>query len=194
VATPGRNLVDRIPGSLWRLAILCAFIIAIGMIRPRLTPERAGWVLLGCGIVTILALLAFAVSTWRVAHRLPLVGGSLAAFEAIRVSLRRLGLPLIALSFFLFWTFVYLGLWWFRASDDLESAFIGLDPLPRFADFFYYAVMTALTSPPEGITPVSRGAKSATMIEILTGLALLTTYLASLFEWRRGSPPPAKDS
>jgi hypothetical protein len=45
--------------------------------------------------------------------------------------------------------------------------------------------MTAFTSPPEGIAPLSRGARSATMIEIVTGIALLTTYLASLFEYRR---------
>jgi hypothetical protein len=50
--------------------------------------------------------------------------------------------------------------------------------------------MTAFTSPPEGIAPLSRGARSATMIEIMTGLALLTTYLSTLFEWRRGQQAP----
>jgi hypothetical protein len=184
VSAWGRELIDRIPGSLFRLFILCAFIVAIGMIRPRLTSERAGWVLVGCGIVTALALTAFVLSTARVAHRLPMVAGGVAAFTAVRVSLRRVGLPLLALAFFLFWTFVYLGLWWFRP----DGTFSGLAEMPRFADFFYYAVMTALTSPPEDIVAVSRGARSATMIEILTGLALLTTYLSALFEWRRGGP------
>ena len=68
---------------------------------------------------------------------------------------------------------------------------------PLFADFFYYAVMVALTSPPEGIVPLSRGTRSATMIEILTGLALLTTYVSSLVQLRRregvGRPPAAVD-
>jgi hypothetical protein len=186
VATFLRTFVDRLPSSLLRLGILCAFIVAIGMIRPRLTPERAGWVLVGCGIVTILALGAFLLSTWRSAHRLPMVSGSLRAFEAIRISFRRTGLPLLALAFFLFWTFVYLGLWWFRP----DGTFSGLEDEPRFSDFFYYAVMTAFTSPPEGIAPLSRGARSATMIEIMTGLALLTTYLSTLFEWRRGQQAP----
>ena len=186
MVAPARQLADRIPASLWRLAILCGFIVAVGMIRTRLTETRAGWLLLGCGVVTIVALLAFALTTWRVAHRLPMVGGSLAAFDAVRVSLRRIGLPMVALAFFLFWTFVYLGLWWYRAGDPNEAAFTGLDEAPRFSDFFYYAVMTAFASPPTDIAAVSRGARSATMIEILTGLALLTTYLSGLFEWRRG--------
>lgn len=181
-----RRLGDRLPSSLLRLGILCGFIVGIGMIRPRLTPERAGWVLVGCGIVTLLAFAAFLLSTWRVAHRLPMVAGSLRAFEAVRVSFRRTGLPLLALAFFLFWTFVYLGLWWFRPDGTLG----GLDTEPRFSDFFYYAVMTAFTSPPEGIAPLSRGARSATMIEIMTGLALLTTYISTLFEWRRGQQAP----
>jgi hypothetical protein len=183
-----RALVDRIPGTLLRLGILCGFIVAIGMIRPRLTPERAGWVLVGCGIVTAVAAAAFLLSTWRVAHRLPMVSGSLRAFEAVRLSLRKTGLPLLALAFFLFWTFVYLGLWWFRP----DGTFSGIQKMPRFSEFFYYAVMTAFTSPPEGIAPLSRGARSATMIEIMTGLALLTTYVSTLFEWHRGqqAPPP----
>jgi len=97
VATFLRTLADRLPGSLVRLGILCAFIVAIGMIRPRLTPERAGWVLLACGLVTLLALAAFLLSTWRVAHRLPMVAGSRRAFDAVRVLFRRTGLPLLAL-------------------------------------------------------------------------------------------------
>ncbi len=187
MATATRELFARIPRSLLRLGILCGFIVAIGMIRPRLTPERAGWVLLGCGIVTLVAAAAFLLSTWRVAHRLPMVAGPLRAVEAVRVSLRRTGLPLLALAFFLFWTFVYLGLWWFRP----DGTFSGIDAMPRFSDFFYYAVMTAFTSPPEGIAPLSRGARSATMIEIMTGLALLTTYLSTLFEWRRDRQAPS---
>jgi hypothetical protein len=183
VATALRTFVDRLPSSLLRLGILCGFIIAIGMIRPRLTPERAGWVLVGCGVVTILAFAAFLLSTWRAAHRLPMVAGSLRAIEAIRLSLRRTGLPLLALALFLFWTFVYLGLWWYRP----EGTFTGLPASPRFADFFYYAVTTAFLAPPQDIVATSRGARSATMIEMLTGFALLAAYLTSLLDWRPGS-------
>jgi hypothetical protein len=69
-----------------------------------------------------------------------------------------------------------------------EEAFNGLGPgEPRFADFFYYAVSTAFTSPPEGIAAGSRGARAATLIELLTAVALLTTYVSSFVDWRPGA-------
>ena len=99
--------------------------------------------------------------------------------------LRRTGLPILGLSFFLVWTFVYLGLWWFRP----EGSFTGLGAHPGFADFFYYAVSTAFVSPPGDILAQSRGARSATMIEMMTALALLTAYLSSLVDWPAAPDP-----
>ena len=177
------TLRQRLPSSVARLGLLCLCIVAIGMIRPRLSEEAAGWLLLACGLVTIGAVVAFFFATRRIASHLPLMAGSFRIVDAILELVRRTGLPLLALAVFLFWTFVYLGLWWFRPDDSFVG--IGDAESPRFSDFFYYAVMVALTSPPEGIVPISRGARSATMIEILTGLALLTTYVSSLFELRR---------
>lgn len=171
----------RLPAGALRLAVLCLCVVAIGMIRPRLTSETAGWLVLSCGLLTAGAAAAFLAATRRAAARLPLVRGSLRAVEAVLLVVRRTGLPLLGLAFFLFWTFVYLALWWYAPQES----FAGLPERPRFADFFYYAVMTALTSPPEDIVAASRGARSATMIEILTGIALLTTYLSSLLEARR---------
>ncbi|MCC6224747.1 MAG: hypothetical protein IT201_14785 [Thermoleophilia bacterium] len=185
----------RVPAGVWRLVLLCLAIVAIGMIRPRLTPGGAGWLVLGCGLVTLAGAAGFYVATRRVAAGLPLVAGSVRAAQAVLVLVRRTGLPFLGLAFFLVWTFVYLALWWYRP----EETFAGLADSPRFADFFYYAVMTALTSPPEDIVPLSRGARSATMIEILTGIALLTTYLTSLLEARRArareeaTPPVGPD-
>jgi hypothetical protein len=172
-----------VPGGVLRLALLCVFIVLVGMIRPRISQDAAVWLLVGAGLLTVAAAVAFYVATRRVASHLPLMAGSFRIVDAILVLVRRTGLPLLALAFFLFWTFVYLGIWRFQT----ERAFEGLGDTgdPRFADFFYYAVMTAFTSPPEGIAPLSRGARSATMIEIVTGLALLTTYLSSLFQYRR---------
>ncbi len=182
----------RVHAGAVRLGLLCLAIVAIGMIRPRLTQGSAGWLLLACGLVTVAGAAGFSVATRHVAARLPLVSGSLRAAQAVLVLVRRTGLPFLGLAFFLVWTFVYLGLWWYHP----EEAFAGLADRPRFADFFYYAVMTALTSPPEDIVATSRGARSATMIEILTGIALLTTYLTSLLEARRArareeAKPPA---
>jgi hypothetical protein len=183
-------LASRLPGGLVRLTILCLFIVLIGMIPQRLSQDAAGWLLLVAALLVVGGAVAFFVATRRVASHLPLMAGSIRIVEAVLVVVRKTGLPLLALAFFLVWTFVYVGLWWFR-----EESFEGIGGLedPRFADFFYYAVMTALTSPPEGIVPLSRGARSATMIEILTGLALLTTYVSTFFPWRR-EPAPEPES
>ncbi|MFN8187429.1 MAG: hypothetical protein U0R69_10160 [Gaiellales bacterium] len=181
-----RRLVSqlgRVPHNVRGLAFLCLFVVAIGMIRPRLTESQAGWLLVGFGIATVAGGVAFLVATRRASAHLPLVAGSRRAVDAVFVVVRRTGLPLLALAFFLLWTFVYVGLWWYRPAESFEG--IGDIEDPLFADFFYYAVMVALTSPPEGIVPLSRGARSATMIEILTGLALITTYVSSLVQLRR---------
>jgi hypothetical protein len=178
-------LPSRFPIGLVRLLVLCLFIVAMGMIRPRLDRGDAGWVLLVCGLVTLAALLAFAGATWRVAGHLPVMSTSWRLVDAVRLLFRRTGLPLLGLAFFLFWTFVYLGLWWYHP----EETFTGLSERPRFADFFYYAVTAALTSPPEDIVAASRGARSATMIEMLTGIALLGAYLSSFVQLRRDARP-----
>ena len=177
------SAAGRLPGGVLRLALLCLFIVLVGMIRPRISQEAAVWLLVAAGLLTVAGAAAFYVATRQVASHLPLMAGSFRVVDAILVLVRRTGLPLLALAFFLFWTFVYLGIWRFQS----EQAFVGLGDSgdPRFADFFYYAVMTAFTSPPEGIAPLSRGARSATMIEVVTGLALLTTYVSSLVEYRR---------
>jgi hypothetical protein len=166
-----------------RLAVLCGFIVAVGMIRARLSPDSAGIVLLVGGALVLTTAAALFVTTRRLAARVPLFDRSQRIADALLVLLRRTGLPILGLAFFLFWTFVYLGLWWFRP----DGSFAGLEPSPRFADFFYYAVSTAFVSPPGDITASSRGARSATMIEMMTAFALLTAYLSSLVDWR--APP-----
>lgn len=180
----------RIGAGLVKLAILCGFIVALGMIRPRLDPDSAGLIVLVCGIVTLLGALGFVAATRRTFAGLPVVGEGTRVASAVLVVLRRTGLPFLGLAFFLFWTFVYLGLWWFNP----ESSFTGLDANPRFADFFYYSVTTAFISPPGDIAATSRGARSATMIEMLTGFALLTAYLSSFVDLaRRRQAPAASD-
>jgi hypothetical protein len=162
-----------------RLGVLSFFVVLVGMVRPRLTDGAAGvLVLVALGLVVTGALL-FLGSTRRLAERLHLHGVT----TPVLVQVRRTGLPLLGLAFFLFWTMVYVGLWWFHP----ESSFTGLDRHPRFADFFYYAVSTAFISPPGDIFAHSRGARSATMIEMLTAFALLTTYLSSFVDWQRAA-------
>jgi len=168
-----------------RLGLLSLFVVLVEMLRPRLTPERATWlVIIGAAGVAVGVALFF-LATRRLAARLPFYDRSARVTDAVLQLLRRTGLPLLALAFFLFWTFVYLGIW----AVHPTAAFEGLGPRPRFADFFYTSVSTAFISPPGDILAHSRGARAATMIEMLTAFALVTAYASSFFDWQRSSEP-----
>ena len=169
--------------GLLRLLLLSGFIVAIGMLSPRLDPDEA-WLVVGLGAGAAVGVgIAFLLATRRLAARLPFLEESARVTDAVLLELRRIGLPLLGLAFFLFWTFVYVALW----ALHPDEAFKGLAEEPRFADFFYYAVSTAFTSPPEGIAAGSRGARSATMIELFTAVALIGAYVSSFVDWHRGA-------
>jgi hypothetical protein len=111
-----------------RLAALSLFVVLVGMVPARITHTR-GWVMFGVGTALALTFaLFFVVDTRRLKLRLGL--GHRA--EAVFVVLRRTGLPLLGLAFFLAWTVIYIGLWAFRP----DGAFRGLERPPHFADFF----------------------------------------------------------
>ena len=168
------------------LAVLCLLIVLMGMLSPRLSRTGAG-ITFFVGLGVFLVVVAFFVgATRRLANRFAMLSGAHAAADAVLINLRRIGLPLIGLAFFLAWTLVYVGLWW----SHPHTTFTGIGPSPRFADFFYYAVSTAFISPPGDIVAHSRGARSATMIEMLTGFGLLATYLSSFVDWRPAPDPP----
>jgi hypothetical protein len=158
-----------------RLAALSVFVVLVGMVRSRMSPN-GGWIVVAGGSALALAgAILFATTTRRLSERLRF--GHVT--EAFLMLLRRTGLPLLGLAFFLAWTLVYIALWAVHPSQ----AFTGLAKQPRFADFFYYAVSTAFISPPGDVLAHSRGARSATMIEMLTAFALLTAYLSSFVDW-----------
>jgi hypothetical protein len=166
-----------------RLAALSVFVVLVGMVRSRMSPN-GGWIVVAGGSAFALAgAILFATTTRRLSERLRF--GHVT--EAFLMLLRRTGLPLLGLAFFLAWTLVYIALWAVHPSQ----AFTGLAKQPRFADFFYYAVSTAFISPPGDVLAHSRGARSATMIEMLTAFALLTAYLSSFVDWygRRDQEP-----
>jgi Ion channel len=166
------------------LAVLCALIVLMGMLSPRLSRTDAGITFfVGLGAF-VLAASFFVGATRRLAQRFMPLSDAYGAADAVLITLRRIGLPLLGLGFFLAWTFVYVGLWWAHP----QAAFTGLGATPRFADFFYYAVTTAFVSPPGDIVAHSRGARSATMIEMLTGFGLLAAYLSSFVDWSPGTP------
>jgi hypothetical protein len=165
-----------------RLTLLALFVILVAMLRPRLTPDNAGWVVLG-GAVGALALAGILLIATRRAAQMRSASTTGRVTEAIFLTLRRIGLPVLALAFFLVWTFVYIGVWWARPED----AFRGLEPEPRFADFFYTAVSTAFVAPPGDIVAHSRGARAATVIEMMTAFALITAYASTFIDWHRRS-------
>jgi hypothetical protein len=185
------SLLQAAPRPRWlthgsiRLGVLCLFIVAVGMIRWRLSTHSAGVLVITAGGAVLAAMVGFSFLARHLVARLPLLDRSQRLTETIMAGVRRIGLPLLALGFFLFWTLVYIALWAFHPG----SSFRGLETAPRFADFFYYAVSTAFAAPPGDIVARSRGARSATMIEMLTGFALLATYLAALAGSLRASPP-----
>lgn len=170
------------------LAVLCTLIVLMGMLSPRLGRTGAGVTFfVGLGVFLVAASF-FVGATRRLAGRYERLSSAHAAADAVVVNLRLIGLPLLGLAFFLSWTLVYVGLWW----SHPHAAFTGLGAAPRFADFFYYAVSTAFISPPGDIVAHSRGARSATMIEMLTGFGLIATYLSSFVDWRPPPPEPGR--
>jgi hypothetical protein len=180
---PGLHVVTGRPNWLTagtrHMLVLIAAIVAVEMIPVRLTVERAWW-LFGLGLVVPIVLGAL-LGLRRHAAGVRLLGSSVRLTDAVLVRARHIGLPLIGLAFFAFWTLLYTGLW----AANPDEAFGGVGERPRLADFFYYAVSTAFTSPPEGIVAGSRGVRSATMIELFTALALISVYLSSFVDWQR---------
>ncbi len=169
-----------ITAGMVRLATLSAFVVGVGMIPFHLS-RHSSWIVVGCGAALVAAAAAVAFgATRRLEERLAIAG----ATEAFLLLLRRTGLPVLGLAFFLAWTVAYMALW----ASHPGTAFVGLPARPRFADFFYYAVSTAFISPPGDLLAHSRGARSATMIEMLTAFALLTAYLSSFVDWQRREP------
>jgi uncharacterized protein YjeT (DUF2065 family) len=169
-----------------RLAGLCLFVVGVGMVRWHLTTGSAKVLLAVAAALVVVGAVIFVERTRRIADRMPLLGRTRKLADAVFLLLRRTGLPLLGLAFFLLWTLAYIALW----TVHPQQAFRGLSASPRFADFFYYAVSTAFAAPPQDIVAHSRGVRSATMIEMLTGLALLATYVASLLETRGGEGAP----
>jgi hypothetical protein len=161
-----------------RLAILCAFVALVEMTSPRIDPGDAGLVVLVGVLLIAGGGVGFVLYGQTLARR---AGDTLGATLGV---LRHTGLPLLGLVFFLAWTILYIGLWWVRPN----GAFTGLAASPRFADFFYYAVSTGLISPPGDIVATSRGARAATLIEMISALALVTAYLSSFSDFLKRRP------
>jgi Ion channel len=166
--------------SVRRFALLAGAIVGVEMVPWRLDQTRAIVLL----VIAISAAAGGSVAVALGAHRLAARVPAPDLPDALLRELRAIGLPLLGLVFFTLWTFVYVALWLVRP----DGAFDGLAHRPRLADFVYYAITTALTSPPQDIVPASRGARAASTIEILMGLALIGAYLATFRDRQRSAP------
>lgn len=197
---PAQRLPGHLRGGGARLLGACLAIWCLGMFSPKIDRDAADIVLIvGWGLI-VAGLLVLGVGTQRVLARLdvPLLGAGVARVAALIVALRRVGLVLLALAFFLFWTLIYIGVWRWHPN----GAFHGLPRTPTFSDFFYYSVSTGFISPPGDIIAASKGARTATMIELLTGTAALAAYLGSFLDFgssaahaaSEGSAPSETDS
>ena len=164
--------------------MLSLFIVLVGMFRPQLTRTSATVSVIVAAAVIVAATAWFLGAARQIARALPILQTGERFTGAVLAELRRIGLPLLGLAFFLAWTFVYIALW----AVHPDEAFRGLGERPRFADFFYYAVTTAFISPPGDVLAISRGVRSATMIEMMTAFALLTAYVSSFVDWGRSEP------
>ena len=135
---------DRLPavirGAGLRLLSVCLAVWALGMLSPRVTPHQAAVIVfVGAGVVIGVARAArsrHAADPAAPADRPGRPNGGRRG-GAARAASARIGLLVLALGFFLFWTLVYLGVWWWHPA----GAFTGLGPHPYFSDFFYYAVI-----------------------------------------------------
>jgi hypothetical protein len=165
-----------------KLFSVCVAVWLIEMIPVQLTPARARDLVIAGALLGVCAVGAFAIGVRRALRRLdiPVLARSVARAEALLLTLRRVGLLLIGLAFFLFWTLVYVGVWWWNP----DKAFMPPLHKPLFADFFYVAVSTAFISPPGDIVAHTRGARAATMTEMISGAALLSAYIGAFVDWQ----------
>ena len=137
-----------------RLLAVCFALLVLGMLSPRIDPDDAGRIVFFGAVIAGACVAGFVVLTRRTIQRLdiPYLSAGAVRAEGILLALRQVGILLLALAFFVFWTFVYIGVWWYRP----ESAFRGLSrPDPYLSEFFYYAVSTAFVSPPATSSPTA---------------------------------------
>src|SRR6266571_2943318 len=110
--------------GLLRLGLLSLFVVLVGMIRPHLTRTSAIVLVCVAALVAAAALAAFLGATRRLAEALPFLEGPQRRTAAVLAELRRVGLPLLGLAFFVAWTMVYIALW----AVHPHAAFVGLGP------------------------------------------------------------------
>jgi hypothetical protein len=186
-------------------ALILLGVIAAFMLAPVGLNARVMTVVIG--VIFLLALCAvggFTAIVARVANRatagrqITLLGITVdapelavrpaRAAEAVGLVIRRTGLALPALMFFFGWALLYSVLWLLdqgACSPDTAiactHAFRGAGHDPTFGDFLYLSVNEAFANPPPDFFPASRLARTATTMEVLTGVLGVTVFAGAFF-------------
>jgi hypothetical protein len=203
--------------KLGRFALMASILAALILLPWRPSPQTATWVsvvLIGLGLaIAIGALTALrrvlarlvaldgdtiSLLGGRIELAVPIVGTNVRAVEGSLQLVRRAGVALPALVFFIFWALVYMLIWSRSpaacAADPAVAcggAFWGAGADPSFGDFVYLSVNMAFANPVPDLMARSQVAKAAATLEVLTGIGLATLYASSFFGLRGEAPDPA---
>lgn len=200
--------------KLERFAVMAGLLTVLILLPLRPAPDTATWVsviLIGAGLAIAIGALTVlrqllsrlvaldgdtvSLLGGRVTLPVPIIGDNVRIVEGSLQLVRRAGVALPALIFFVFWALVYM-LIWSRdpaacAADPAlacDGAFWGTGSHPSLGDFVYLSVNMAFANPVPDLIAQSQLAKAAATLEVLTGIGLATLYAGSFFGLRDEQP------
>lgn len=204
IEAPGRSPL----ASARRLLLTLGLVFVLGMLPWHIDSGRARWwapVCLGVLVGILLAGLGLGsrlgprvlqamqtdgqISFWRgrFSLRAPDLGLQ-RSIELVWQVLRRMGVLLPALGFFVFWALIYIAIWsWDPAACSPDPAlackgsFGGLGTQPVFGDFLYYAINMAFANPVPDVLGRSRLVHALNMVEVMSGIGLASLYAGAFF-------------
>ncbi len=114
---------------------------------------------------------------------------------------RVFGRTLIALAFFMTWALVYLLVWSLDAEECVlnpekpcDGAYRGVGEETTVGDFLYFSVNAALVNMPPDLIAHSREAHTALLLELLSGVAVVTGFAARFLGMKAQAVPSAPPS
>lgn len=196
--------------SLGRFALMAVVLTVLILLPLRPSPQTAEWVSIvlialgaavAIGALTLLRRLlarlialdgdTISLLAGRVVIAVPLVGDNVRVFEGSLRLVRRAGVALPALVFFVFWALVYMLIWSQQPGAcpadpavGCSGAFWGAVGDPSFGDFVYMSVNMAFANPVPDLIAHAQAAKAAATLEVLSGIGLATLYASSFFGLR----------
>ena len=115
--------------------------------------------------------------------------------------LKRVGVLVPALMFFLFWTLIYITAWSWNpttcSADPVQAcagAFGGLGTHPIFGDFLYYSVNMAFANPVPDVIGRSHLVHSLNTVEVMSGIGLASLYAGAFFGLNQSAKSSTSDN